>query len=285
MMFQIYEYIYPTQDNQVDFIPVNSITGSSIAIYKNGIKDIDNTLVFTTSNKLNPATRKMTITFTLANPITINDYIVVESSGNTPMIFGDYSNVYIKRYGAPTEPRLLNDQTYKISFDIPNLEVVTSFTSRYDPLYCSARVVREDIETLVDLTEDAINWVIYQNSQRVLLFMNGGGDLNFNMPTPYLLKYPEKIPYNIQQHVKFSAERDILSAAFLQMTGESGLVSKKLGDFTIDKNLALPEITEMIRHVEIKLAQYPLTGAKIITTFTKSASTDTWPVTSPRRSF
>ena len=279
-MLKVYEFIYPSIEGQIDFIPERPVTGLNISVLKNGVAtDI---LPFTIVDEV---VLGVTIKYLrLDIGLSINDHIVVCTESNAITPVGDYGNVFTKRYETGVQ-RLLNNQIYEGSLIIDGEPIGFHFTSRYDPLYCTAKVIQQDIDHIATLSEDAINFLIYDQSMRVMTFMNGGGDLNYTMPTPYLLKDPTKIPYNIQQHVRYSVEKDIINAVYLSITGSAGKVSKKLGDMEISKAIQIPYLKDMLRAIEEKLKQFPLTGAKIIVSVIKGNGNTPWPVNTPRRSF
>ena len=274
----IYDYYYVTAANQIRFDLVNPLA-STPAIYLNGLNTISYSIKTDAVTNTNYIETK--------SPLNVGDYIIVQTQSPKSIVVGDYGDPIYKRYG--NSQRLMFNQIYTCTIEdlSQQLSVDFKFTSRYDPLYCPTKMVREDVQPIVDLDDDNINFIIYQNSMKMLVDMQGSGNMNFKMPTPYLLTNLAMIPYNIQQHIRYESVVDILNAVYLKMSGRQGRTSKKLGNMQIDQEIRLPYLKDYMQRFQDKLKQFPvnLSYRHMIQSGIKGNSADPWPVASPRRSF
>jgi len=272
-MLKIYQYLYQTTENE--FIPTTTLTDDTI-IYLNGLSEYTDYSIDDTTGHI------------LTTDLLITDYLVVVTNSISPIAVGDYGNVPFKRYNNANTQLKYNqiyDSIIELPLDNKPLELKLNFTSRYNPFYCSTKLVIEDIGSFVTLDPETINFIIYDNSLKVLIQKDGSGKLNYDLPIPYELQNPLKIPFNIQQYVRYMTDLDILNAAFLQMSGQSGRINKRLGDMQIEKEVRLPALKDLIAAIKTKLDQYPLGDTAIAKAVLKGSGLDPWPVTSPRRSF
>lgn len=213
-----------------------------------------------------------------------NDYLVIYTASNKLSVTGDYGDVIYKRYGS--QSRLMNNQKYFGTVTINNdISIDFNFTSRYNPFYCPTKLVKEDIQHIVDISNESINFAIYDASRKVYMEMSSGENSTIKMPTPYELSNLKTIPYNIQQYVRYTAEYDILIAAYNVMAGRSGSINKRLGDLSIEKNIKLPDIDEFLRGVKEKLQRFDLTTRAVAKSFIKGNVTEPYPISPIRRSF
>jgi hypothetical protein len=267
-MLEIYEYIYPITNGQTSFKPVNTITGTTVDVFRNG------TIV--------QANQVINGNIVIPIGLALDEYLMVKTESSKTVTIGDNGTPYLKRYNA-SSAKLRYNQRYTVDFQVDEIPVHLDFTSRYDPFYTSAKFIRTDLQDVVTLTDDEINFLIWDNSYRVLIAMQGAGDLDYALPVPYQLKNPNTIPYNIQQHVRYSVEFDILNAMYLLMTGKGGRIMKQLGDMIIDKTVTVPKLEDLLKGVRDKLNQYTLQN-NFVKTMTKGGTGDPWPVAT-RRSF
>lgn len=274
-MASIYEFLYPTEENQTKFFLENKIKGVA-TVYKNGSNPINFVVGTEVVYENNKEVEKEYIE---VEPLNMDDYLIVQTTTNM-LVTGNYKNVLFKQYGS--DQRLLYNQRYTINIEDDPINVNLSFTSRYDPLYCSAKLVREDVSPVVTLPEDDINFIIYTNSLKILTETKGNGDLNYDMPTPYILSKPASIPYNIQMRVRYMSDIDILYAVYMKMTGQYGSFSKKLGNMSIDRQVRIPYLKDFLSVMRQKLAQYETMR---VASAVKGELFEPYPITPQRRSF
>ena len=272
-MLKIYEYLYQINDNE--FKPINTILDDSL-IFLNGIEEYTDYTIDEETGII------------LTNNLLSTDYLVLKTSNPSPIAIGDYGNVPYKRYNN-ANMRLKYNQIYYSNIQIPTnertIDIKLNFTSRYNPFYCSNKLIKEDIGNFVTLSDEDINFIIYDNSVKVLVEKSVSGKLNYDLPVPYELQDPLKIPYNIQQYVRYMSDLDILNAAYRQLSGMQGVNIKRLGDMQIQKDVKLPLLKDLLADINDKLNKFPLTASALAKSVVKGSGTDTWPVSSPRRSF
>ena len=61
----------------------------------------------------------------------------------------------MQRYG--TEIRLLENQIYTVTLTVRGQQKVVSFTSRYNPLFSTVRVIRSDFRDLFSAYTDCLS--------------------------------------------------------------------------------------------------------------------------------
>jgi hypothetical protein len=278
-MKKVYEFIYPEEDNQSIFTVSKSELllnpGEIMKVIKNGNIDLECEVI--DDNGIN----KIQL---ISDSLNLTDYIVLEMQSDIQNVVGDRDSIF-KRYGASL--RFKNNNMYTGQINIPGVDnIEIKFTSRYSPFYCTNKSVKNDIDHLVTIPDDDINYLIYEHSYRTLIKLKGNGDETTDLPTPTELSNPKTIPYNIQQYVRYSVEYDIIYNAWLKMSKDYGSVSKKLAELVIEKNVKLPDLDDYLRGIKEKLSQFKLSGVgNAISTFIKGNTASAYPLTSPRRSF
>lgn len=149
----------------------------------------------------------------------------------------------MQRYG--TEIRLLENQLYTVTLTVRGQQKVVSFTSRYNPLFSTVRVIRSDFRDLFSAyTDDDINRVIHDNSKLAIEIANPELDLN------------EEIPYYVRQYVRYKTELDLVTDLFLTLTSQSGQADKQLGDLRVMKQVQLPKLQDILKVLEQRLAAW-----------------------------
>lgn len=276
-MASVYEFIYPTENSQTKFV-LRSPIAELISVYKNGDKDHPISFTLGTELVIENGT-EVEQKYIETNPLEISSYLIAEFT-TEELVTGNYKNVLFKQYGG--SQRLLYNQNYKVKIEEKDINVDFNFTSRYDPLYCATKLVKEDISPVVALSDEDINFIIYNSSMKILVAEQGSGDLNYSMPVPYTLSDPKNIPYNIQMRVRYMSDVDILYAVYLQMTGKKGRHSKKLANMAIEKEVSLPYLKDFLSGFRQKLSQYE---GNLVKTAVKGELFEPYPITPIRRSF
>jgi hypothetical protein len=281
-MKKVYEFIYPIENNQSIFDVTKTellpSIGQDVKVIKNGTTELD--CIVIDDNGVS----KIQLT---SDSLLIEDYLSIEMLSNSLKVIGDRSDSIFRRYGSASEPRLLNNQNYIGNIIIEDIEDINLiFTSRYNPFYTTTRSIQDDIDHIVTISDDEVNYLIYDHSYRVLIKLKDSGDDTADQPTPTELQNVKTIPYNIRQHVRYSVQYDIIYAVWLRMAGKSGSCSKKLAELSVECNVKLPDLNDFLRGIQEKLNGYKLTGGvSAIQGFVKGNSTFAYPLVSPRRSF
>lgn len=279
-MKKIYEFVYPNILNQSIFDIQNSQllpeVGEYINVFLNGTTKLEAIII-----DIDGVSK-----IELTSSINMKDYLLVEMISDLIYTVGDRDNAVFKRYGAASEPRLVYNQDYIGSINIVDVENINiKFTSRLTPFYCTTKSVKNDVEHIVNISDAAINYLIYDYSKQVLVELSGNGDVTYDLPAPLELTDPSKIPYNIQQYVRYSVEYDIINTAYIMIANKAGSKSKRLAELTVEESVKLPDLDDYLRAIRDKLAKFKLTGSSIFATFVKGSATEPYPLIDPRRTF
>ena len=178
-----------------------------------------------------------------------------------------------QKYGNTT--RLLPNNEYTLEISLPELEHTYSFTSRYDPLFTSLKIIRNDLgDWLEDVKDDDINFMIHTTSLTALELL--GEDI------------PDPLPNYVRQYVRYKTEAALLRQVYL---GEikNHKISKTLGNLSIDKQSRMPEIKELLSALDKDISHWEsmMFGGNFRITprsATKSRLLEDYPL-SARRSF
>lgn len=140
---------------------------------------------------------------------------------------------------------LLNNQLYTITVKICDQEVNLSYTSRYSPLYSTAKIVQGDIgDSLRDKSTDDINRQIYHASLEV-----------DNMFRDRYREPPSPVTHAMKQYARFKAAYDLVHARYLEMASDFGMADKSLDKLRVSNQQNLPKITELMSILHGKMAQ------------------------------
>lgn len=191
---------------------------------------------------------------------------------NTAPIIKNAAGTYVTNTAAKNSQRLKYNQKYTLQITMPTGDILKStFTSAYDPLYSSATIVRQDIgELITDLTDDQINFKIYQVSQtaqqlaaqaqRYLLYGSGLGNIQLQFSSASradmrnALPYPT--PYYVQQYVRYKAEEEIVYAKYIKLSSMAGMMEKDLGDLKIIRQVMIPKIQDVLMDLKRNLKEW-----------------------------
>lgn len=193
-------------------------------------------------------------------------------------LVGNGDEVLFKRFD--DEVHLKNNQEYTIEVTLLDKTSEFKFTSRYSPLYSTVKLVRMDIQELIEhIPDDTINFTIWQNS--ILAQEIAASN------TVTTITLTDDAPTTAAKYfARYKTEIDLVYAIYLAISGKVGKSSKKLGNIQIDLQIDLPTLKNMLDELKKKLAPYQNTlsgvGAKGAG-FVKAGGTS-YPITS-RRSF
>lgn len=191
---------------------------------------------------------------------------------NTAPIIVNKAGVYAINPDAKRSQRLKYNQRYSLQIKMPTGEILTStFTSAYDPLYSSVTMIRQDIgELITDLTDDEINFKIYQVSQtaqqlagraqRYLLYGSGIGNIQLQFAgvdrAAMRNAIPYPTPYYVQQYVRYKSEEELVYAKYIKLSSQAGMMEKDLGDLKIIRQVMIPKIQEVLSDLKTNLKEW-----------------------------
>jgi hypothetical protein len=167
-----------------------------------------------------------------------------------------------------TEIRLEENQLYTAVFRIKGQEKVVSFTSKYNPLFSTVRIIRSDFrELFADYSNDSINRLIHDNSKLALEL----SDVDLE---------EEGVTFAAKQYVRYKTELDLATDLFLTLTTKSGEESKQLSDMRITRNVQLPYIDSVLEVLRKRLDSWEiqLSGMKAAPTSSIRAGASTFPL-------
>lgn len=187
------------------------------------------------------------------------------------------------------------NQIYVVKLNIPGVEPYTfKFTSRYQPLYSSAKVVRSDCGGLLDeLSDDDIWFAIWLTSKNAedLLVRKG---LIEAAATPEeqtqaiaeLLHSDRSLRYAFSQYVRYRTAVDLIRAAYLGIAGQTGQIQKKLGDMSVLRERRIPSLDDMLKGLQREADEWEarLTPSRNRVVTVVRAGASQYPI-SERRSF
>jgi hypothetical protein len=134
----------------------------------------------------------------------------------------------IQKYGS--EKRLYENQRYTIQLSLNGETKKFSFTSRYNPLYSTVKILRSDFpDMFANFHDDLLNFQIWQSS---LLGQEIVGEDSEHI-------VDGKPSYTMKQFVRYNTEYEIIRNILLAMTTDSGMEEKMLGEFRIARQVFL----------------------------------------------
>lgn len=184
------------------------------------------------------------------DPLTPGDIVSVVSflkddKLNISVIDTDSKVSLFKRYAGKRQ--LVNNAKYILSLFIKGKQIKLSFTSRYSPLYTTAKIIRQDCGELLDnITDDVINRVIYDNSiyaKSIYDEKNSGS-----------VTTTDTLPTYINRYVRYKTDLDLVNAAYLSLSGKNGSIQKNIGPINIIKSFKLSYVDDMMKYFKNQLA-------------------------------
>lgn len=149
----------------------------------------------------------------------------------------------LQKYGK--QQRLLNNQRYSVKFKAQGVTHEFSFTSRYTPLYSTAKIVRNDLgDLLTNITDDTINFSIWQTS---LLVTEIATDDSFTNGVPN---------FAVKQYVRYQTEYNILRKILLILAANAGDETKTLGEFSVIKGTKAPYVKDLLGTIGAELKKW-----------------------------
>lgn len=198
-------------------------------------------------------------------------------------------------YGSGTY--LLPNQVYNVTLQIPGVEPYSfTFTSKYAPLYTTAKTVRSDCGALLDgVNDDGIwyaIWLVSKNAEDLLVRKGRVEEQDTaaeqTAAVQEALNESRQLKNAFHQYVRYQAALDLVRAAYLTMAGQAGQIQKKLGDLTLLRETRPPSLDSMIKSLQEERDRWEerlsSTGPAAIAGAVRGGSANPYPL-STRRSF
>lgn len=136
----------------------------------------------------------------------------------------------VQKYGQ--QNRLFHNQRYRITLKLPQQNSFEfQFTSRYDPWYCSTRLVMGDIRhVLENVSQEDVAQKIWLVSMELKEIMEEEG-----------IQIPDKPSNIMQRYVRYQSNYKLMLGVLSGKSAHSGKVDRKLRDLSIGKTIASPE--------------------------------------------
>lgn len=166
----------------------------------------------------------------------------------------------VQRFG--TEIRLQENQLYTVTVKVKGQEKVVSFTSRYNPLFSTVRIIRSDFRDLFSIyADDDINRLIHDNSKLAM-------ELTATATTAVVVINPNVangIPYAAKQYVRYKTELDLATDVFLTLSTKGGQEDKQLADMRVMKQVQAPYVDSILKVLQQRFASWEaqLIGTKV----------------------
>lgn len=225
-IFSVCELHMP-ENGQRDFVfkQTYSPGNNEILVYINGVLQFDTQYIEVSSTSIRTQ-----------NALTDSDVVlIIFNQAVSPQAPKQYSG----------SVRLMTNQIYTAQLAIGDTEHAISFTSRYDPLYSTAKIIRTDLGDWVkDVPDDVINYIIHENSILAL-------ELWANRPEDEITE----IPYAVKQFVRYKTKISLVRSIYL---GEirSARLTKTLGNLTINRESRMPLLNDLLTGLEHELAKW-----------------------------
>lgn len=151
----------------------------------------------------------------------------------------------IQKYGK--QQRLMNNHKYTVTFKAKGITKITTFTSRYSPMYSTLRIIRNDLgDIFEEIPDDAINFSIWQAS----LLAAEIADEDF---------FTDGIPsVAVKQYVRYKSEYTILRRILLHLSAYAGEGTKTLGEFTVTEKNNAPYIKDLLGTIGSELNKWEI---------------------------
>lgn len=156
----------------------------------------------------------------------------------------------VERFG--TEIRLEENQLYTVTLTVKGQDKVVSFTSKYNPLFSTVRIIRSDFRDLFSTySDDDINRLIHDNSLLAI-------ELTSESSTGVVidLKADDGVPYAAKQYVRYKTELDLATNLFLTLTTQSGQEDKTLADMRISRKVEAPSFSNVLKVLQQRLTSW-----------------------------
>ena len=190
-------------------------------------------------------------------------------------IVGGKPGCMFYRYGV--NDTLKPNQKYELKLFYDGKEKTFSFNSLYSPFYTTAKVIRGDLHEIAEeLTDDRINFTIWQNSKEIAV--------KYEETWDDLVK--DKMA-SAKNWVRYKTEIDLINAVYINIASRAGSTQKTLGNMQVSKSVKIPYLDEMIKLIQRKLnaEENRLSGVGTVGKAMRKANKTDYPISPDRRSF
>lgn len=220
----IYELHKPSAETpHISLVHTYQVGSDSIVVYRNGVRQILGTHYIESSSAQ------------IAFHILLTDSDVVVVQFQHPI-----SIKPLQQYGSTI--RLLPNNEYTFNMSFPLFSAKYSFTSRYDPLYSSVKIIRNDLgKWLEDISDENINLMIHTTS------LTANEILGDEIPNP--------LPNYVKQYTRYKTQVALIKNVYLEnIKNHKNL--KTLGNLTIDNQSRMPDLEDLLRSINSDLAPW-----------------------------
>lgn len=269
--------VYFTEDGQTE-IDLDSpyLSDGSLQVFLNGM------LAVRGDDYLETNPLKITFTYQLSATDVVITQQATLINQNITIINDSAKESLYKKYG--TEETLLPNQRYTLRMKHMDQEFSSTFFTKLNPYYSNESLIRTDLGDVIStVPSDRIMMLIYNNS---ILAYNIASEDNIG-----LLEEEEKTPFVFKQYVRYRTELDLMTAVYMQLSGQQGSVNKILGELEIKRqhSFGSMNINSILNDLKRKLKEWEtlLRGVaqKTIAAAAVRGGKDTYPLFNPRRSF
>lgn len=142
------------------------------------------------------------------------------------------------------EVRLKENQLYVIELSLNGVTKTFQFTSRYNPLYTTPKVIRNDFPDIMqDISDDVIYFHIWQAS---LLAQETANE-------DHLRDGPS---FAVRQFVRYRTEYEIIRNILMTIGAKSGAREKKLGEYSISEKIYPPNLKNILADLKEELMEW-----------------------------
>lgn len=149
----------------------------------------------------------------------------------------------VQYYG--NRPRLLPNQRYVVTVHLPGGDHVFSFTSRFDPAFCTLKSVQLELQGVLDVPAEAIGWQIWQVSQELV---RRAEQATTPLPSP-----PNEV---LRAACRYRVAVALLLRALTGRALSAGSETKRLRDLTVTLQVDRPQAEALLSHWKALADQY-----------------------------
>jgi hypothetical protein len=240
--YYIYDRII-AQDKQTVFNTSKPFISGTLLVYLNGLlvrmgTDLDYIEVDVTTIKFN-------------YELEANDEVIIASlfaSNNyaIDVVTSNPNNRNAIHYKYSSSVKLKNNQRYTVNIALKNQNVSWSFVSKLNPLYINVDKIRMDTGDLLDgASDEEILRVLYTNSKECKLHKDVYDSENTSSTDTDSVSIANAAN-KLKQWVRYKTDIDIVNSIYLSLCGLSGSAVKRIGDLSIQKDVTLPALKNML---------------------------------------
>lgn len=184
----------------------------------------------------------------IRNNITSSVDMEVVSYGNR-----DKPNALFKKYSSNLNYRYNNKYQVHVAIDDTNFE--WKFLTKFNPMFSTVKKVLEDCgEFLQGFTEEYISSMIHRNSITVIDLINELANAEEPITNVTVTK-SEDGSYTtdskaVNNWVRIKTEMDLIYARYYGISYNYGSMQKDIGDISIQKDVKLPYIDELLKRLK-----------------------------------